>query len=125
MLVATGYAKPSKEYIVNHLGGRVSPPLIFIGAHRLAVGRVDNMVVPIQMRGGDGPKQQSDLVRRRICAGRSIADSGQLIKLARPGRAAATEDSETQHERSKYDLVFHGYSPGLCSRGLLARMSVY
>src|SRR5258705_3028526 len=72
MLVATGYAKPSKEYIVNHLGWRFSPPLVFVGANRLAVRRVDDMVVPIQVRGGDGPKQQRDLVGRRICAGRSI-----------------------------------------------------
>src|SRR5882762_7056459 len=125
MLIATGHSKPSKEYIVNHLGGRLSPSLVFVGAHGLAVGRVDDMVVPIQVRGGDGPKQQSDLVGRRICASRTIADSGQVIKLAWPGRAAAIEDSETQHERRKYDFVFHGYSPGLCSRGLLARMSVY
>src|SRR6266478_6728575 len=124
VLVAPRRLKLSQQDIANHVRWRLGPSMIFVRAHRLTIGCVDDAVVSIQMRGRDPAEQQSYGIGGRICSRRRVAGNGELIILAWPGGAAAIQHSKTYYERRKYRSEFHCCSPALCSRGLLARMRV-
>src|SRR5580765_5386621 len=47
--IAARGTQSAEENVLNHFGGRFGPALIFVGAHILAVGTVDDAIFAIQM----------------------------------------------------------------------------
>src|SRR5258708_35673450 len=86
VLISVRLLKLSEQDIANHFGRRLRPSLIFVRAHRLAIGGVDDVVVSIQVRRCDRPEQQCDAEGSRIRSrSRSfVAGYRYVLELALP-----------------------------------------
>ncbi len=49
--VAAGRAQRAEKYVLDHFRGRLGPALVFVSAHGLAVGTVDDAIFAIEMGG--------------------------------------------------------------------------
>src|SRR4029077_12920638 len=87
-------AELSKQYIPNHLRGRLCPTLVLIHAHILCIVGVHNMVLAIKMRRCYRRQHEGDVVQIRTGGWCHVARHGELIVLAGAGGTASALNTD-------------------------------
>src|SRR5580698_6606048 len=87
--IVAGSAQLAEHNFGDHLRGRLSPSMILVGAHALATGTVDNLVLAIEGGACQAPNQERDGNGVWIRGGRRVPRNCKLIVLAGPGSAAS------------------------------------
>src|SRR5580658_2306289 len=87
--IVAGSAQLAEHNFRDHLRGRLRPAMILVGAHALATGTVDNLVLAIERGACKATNQERDRNRIWIRGGRQVPRNCKLIVFAGPGSAAA------------------------------------
>src|SRR5580658_3068774 len=82
-------AQLAEHNLRDHLRGWLRPSMILVGAHALATGTVNNLVLAIERGACQAANQERDGNRIWIRCGRRVPRNCKLIVFAGPGSAAA------------------------------------
>src|SRR5579872_3581440 len=81
-VIAAGSAELPQHNFRDHLGGRLGPFLILVGAHAFAARAVDDLVLAIESGCGDAANQQRDRKSVGIGGESGIRGNRELVILA-------------------------------------------
>lgn len=98
--VAAGRTQRTEQNVLDHFRGRLGPALVFVGAHVLVVGTIDDVIFAVEMRRHDGTHENGE---RIDVAGRwvgGVVGGKRELVVLRGARCSAARNNQGANQQN-------------------------